>query len=84
MVAQVLDDLRQLEPDKMAILPALGLSETAAEDLVLAVIQKESSGNAATPDGDNGDSVGLMQINYRVNANNPDVMNYPTTAYGDL
>jgi len=50
-------------PSNKSLLDALGLTITGLADVILALIQKESSGNPLAS-GDNGKSIGLMQLNY--------------------
>lgn len=78
-VQKVLRDLAVLEPWKFDVVTKLGLSQTDLENVVLGIIQQESSGNANAPDGDSGNSIGLMQLNWKVNQGDPDVFSYPYT-----
>lgn len=62
--SQVLEALRVADPDRLAMAGNLNLTMENVTDLVLALIQKESSGNPHPVPGDRGCSFGLMQYNW--------------------
>lgn len=63
LVRQVLGELLSVSSTYSALLQTMNLPFDYVVDLILGIIQKESSGN---PDaiGDNGNSIGLMQLNF--------------------
>lgn len=60
-------------PARKSLLDTLGITNAGLSDIILALIQKESSGNPEAF-GDNGNSVGLMQLNY--GAGTPQALGY--------
>lgn len=63
-------------PKYQATAQALGISDADMTDTLLAIIQKESSGDYLA-EGDNGDSVGLFMLNY--GAGTPQFLGYTGT-----
>lgn len=62
-VNDALFDAVAVDPDKKSLILGLGLTITGMVDIILALIQKESSGDPRAI-GDNGNSIGLLQLNY--------------------
>lgn len=64
IVTQAITALLADKPSKKNALNATGATISTLPDIVLALIQKESSGDALAK-GDSGNSRGLMQLNYK-------------------
>lgn len=62
-VQKVVEELLSSYPSRKSLIGALGVTIDGLVDTVLALIQKESSGNYLAI-GDSGNSIGLMQLNY--------------------
>lgn len=75
-VLQVLHAYQAADPDMLAIAGTLGLDLIQLTDLILAIVQKESSGNPAAI-GDDGCSRGLMQFNWCAHHSEPSMLLYP-------
>jgi hypothetical protein len=62
-VLTAIADLFKKFPSKKTLIDALGSTIDDLSDVILAIIETESSGNASAT-GDSGNSIGLMQLNY--------------------
>lgn len=78
LVQVTLSGIRSVEELSTRILSSLGLSDATVQDIVLAIIQHESSG-IPEKTGDNGCSIGLMQINWCYHSSDLMFLRFPST-----
>lgn len=81
LLRKVLADLAVVEQWKFDVLKKIGMTSSDLENVLLAIVQKESSGDQYAPDGDGGCSIGLMQLNWCVNRGNPDVFSVTSSDF---